>query len=188
MAICRYVIIILIIISCTYFSSVFADFNKLKNIKITSMDFLLSKFDDFFIKNLHKVLGNNPLAIRYESVNYNVVYEEGKNIEIILEAKMNQLRYKQKKYYPKLSDCNIVRNKIFYNKSGYTFFKRKINYTLDEDMMREILKKTIYNLENLDDELKKFLIDKTKIKVKIIHPNRNRNYSCSGNIADLELR
>ena len=101
---------------------------------------------------------------------------------------MNQLRYKQKKYYPKLVDCNIVRNKIFYNKSGYTFFKRKINYTLNEDMMREILKKAIYNLENLDDELKKFLIDKTKIKVKIIHPNRNRNYSCSGNIADLELR
>ena len=54
--------------------------------------------------------------------------------------------------------------------------------------MREILKKTIYNLENFDDELTNFLIDKTKIKVKIIHPNQNKNYSCFGNIADFELR
>ena len=54
--------------------------------------------------------------------------------------------------------------------------------------MREILKNSIYNLENLDDELTNFLIDKTKIKVKIIHPNQSKNYSCSGNIADFELR
>ena len=188
MAICRYILITLSFIFWIFSTSVFADFEKLKKTEITTMDFLLTKFDNFFIKNQHKMLSNNPLLVRYESISYDVIYKEGKNIEIIIEAKMNQIRYKQKKYYPKLSDCNIVRNKIFYNKSGYTFFKRNISYALDEDMMREILKKKIYNLENLDDELKKFLIDKTKIKVKIIHPNRNRNYSCSGNIADLELR
>ena len=188
MVICRYIVIILSIISAIYSSSVFADFNKLKNIKITSMDFLLTKFDNFFIKNQHKILSNNPLMIYYESLNYNVAYKEGKNIEVTIEAKMNQVRYKRKKYFPKLSDCNIVRNKIFYNKSGYTFYRRKKNYALDEEMMREILINSIYNLENLDDELKNFLVDKTKIKVKITHPNQNRNYSCSGNIADFELR
>tara|TARA_Y100000590_G_scaffold239897_1_gene269773 strand:- start:839 stop:1405 length:567 start_codon:yes stop_codon:yes gene_type:complete len=188
MVICRYIIIILSLISYTYSSSVFADFNKLKNIKITSMDFLLSKFDNFFIKNQHRILRRNPLMIYYESLNYNVVYKEGKNIVINIEAKMNRMRYKQKKYFPKLSDCNIVRNKIFYNKSGYTFFKRKKNYVLDKEIMTEILKNSIYNLENLDDEFKNFLIRQTKIKVKIIHPNQNKNYSCSGNIADIELR
>ena len=188
MAICKYIIIILSIIIYTYSSPVIADFNKLQNIKITSMDFLLSKFDNFFIKNQHKVLRNNPLMIYYESLNYSVSYKTGENIEVDIEAKMNQRRYKIKKYYPKLSDCNIVRNKIFYNKSGYTFYTTKRTYDLDEETMREILKKTIYNLENFDDELTNFLIDKTKIKVKIIHPNQNKNYSCFGNIADFELR
>ena len=79
-------------------------------------------------------------------------------------------------------------DKIFYNKSGYTFYRRNRTYDLDEEDMREILKKSIYNLENLDDELRNFLIDKTKIKINIIHPNRNKNHSCSGNIADFELR
>ena len=80
MVTCRYIVIILSIISAIYSSSVFADFNKLKNIKITSMDFLLTKFDNFFIKNQHKILRNNPLMIYYESLSYNVAYKEGKNI------------------------------------------------------------------------------------------------------------
>ena len=80
----------------------------------------------------------------------------------------------------------INRCKKFY--PWLKFYRRKKNYALDEEMMREILINSIYNLENLDDELKNFLVDKTKIKVKIIHPNQSRNYSCSGNIADFELR
>ena len=188
MAICKYIIIILSIIIYTYAPATFADFNKLPNIKITSMDFLLTKFDNFFIKNQHKILRNNPLMIYYESLNYSVTYKKGENIEVAIEAKMNQKRYKRKKYFPKLPDCNIVRNKIFYNKSGYTFYKRNRTYDLDEEVMREILKKSIYNLENIDDELVSFLIDKTKIRVNIIHPNQNKNFSCSGNIADFELR
>ena len=97
MAICRYIIVILSIITCTYSSAVFADFNKLQDIKITSMDFLLTKFDNFFIKNQHKVLRGNPLMIYYESLNYSVTYQEGKNIKVTIEAKMNQRRYKKKK-------------------------------------------------------------------------------------------
>ena len=168
MAICKYIIIILSIIVYTYAPATFADFNKLQNIKITSMDFLLTKFDNFFIKNQHKILRNNPLMIYYESLNYSVTYKTGETIEVAIEAKMNQKRYKRKKYFPKLPDCNIVRNKIFYNKFGYTFYRRKKTHDLDEEMMKEILKYSIYNLENLDDELKNFLIDKTKVKVKII--------------------
>ena len=188
MVICRYIIIILSIISYVYASSVFADFNKLQNIKITSMDFLLTKFDNFFIKNQHKILGNNPLAVRYESISYNVIYEVEKSIQIFLEAKMDRYRYKSKKYFPKLVDCKIVRNRIFFNKFGYTGITRKKNYSLSEIEMREVIKKTIYNLENLDESLKDFLIDKTKINVEIIHPIKIKSISCSGNLTDIELR
>ena len=62
------------------------------------MDFLLTKFDNFFIKNQHKILSNNPLLVRYESISYDVIYIEGKNIEIFLEAIMDRSRYKKKKY------------------------------------------------------------------------------------------
>ena len=54
--------------------------------------------------------------------------------------------------------------------------------------MREILKNSIYNLQSLDDELKDFLIDKTKISIEIIHPIQSKNRLCSGKIIDFELR
>ena len=101
---------------------------------------------------------------------------------------MDRYRYKSKKYFPKLVDCNIVRNRIFFNKFGYTGITRKKNYSLSEIEMREVIKKTIYNLENLDESLKDFLIDKTKINVEIIHPIKIKSISCSGNLTDIELR
>ena len=94
----------------------------------------------------------------------------------------------EKKYFPKLVDCNIIRNKIFYNKLGYSGFLRKKNYSLSEVDMRETLKRIIYNLENFDEATKDFLIEKTIIKVEVIHPRKVRSISCSGNIADIELR
>ena len=78
MAICRYILITLSFIFWIFSTSVFADFEKLKKIEITTMDFLLTKFDNFFIKNQHKILTNNLLIVRYESVNYDVIYKEEK--------------------------------------------------------------------------------------------------------------
>ena len=101
---------------------------------------------------------------------------------------MDRYRYKKKKYFPKLVDCNIIRNRIFYNKIGYTGFTRKKNYSLSEEGMREILKIAIYNLENFDETTKDFLIEKTQIQVKVIHPIKIKNVSCSGNLTDIELR
>ena len=100
---------------------------------------------------------------------------------------MDQNRYKLKKYSPKKVDCNIIRNRIFYDKVGYSAFKRKLNYTLSEAEMVEILKAKIYNLENFDEELKSFLVNKTKIMITIKNPIRKQTISCSGNLSDLEL-
>tara|TARA_B100000470_G_C19744758_1_gene370912 strand:- start:211 stop:432 length:222 start_codon:yes stop_codon:yes gene_type:complete len=71
---------------------------------------------------------------------------------------------------------------------GYTAFRRKINYALSESEMVEILKTTIYNLENFDEELKSFLINKTKIMITIKNPVRKQTISCSGKLSDLELK
>ena len=188
MAICRYILITLSFIFWIFSTSVFADFEKLKKTEITTMDFLLTKFDNFFIKNQHKILDQNPLNVRYQGINYYVNYEKEKEIKVIIYAVMDKIRYKKKKYFPKLVDCNIIRNKIFYNQFGYSAFLRKKTYSLDEDLMREILKNTIYNLQGLNEELKDFLIDKTKISIEIIHPIQSKNRSCSGNISDFELR
>ena len=187
MAICRYILITLSFIFCIFSTSLFADFKKLKKIEITPMDFLLTRFDNFFIKNQHKILSNNPLMVKYESIRYDVIYKEEKNIEIYLEAKMDQNRYKLKKYSPKKVDCNIIRNIIFYDMIGYSAFRRKINYALSESEMVEILKTAIYNLENFNEELKSFLINKTKIVITIKNPIRKQAISCSGNLSDLQL-
>ena len=49
---------------------------------------------------------------------------------------MDQRRYKRKRYKPKLSDCNIVRNLIFFNQHGYGFFQKRNKY-LDPEIMKE---------------------------------------------------
>ena len=188
MAICRNIILILGVLFWIFSLPAFADFKKIKNINITTLDFLFLKFDNFFIKNQHKILDQNPFNVRYQGINYYVNYKKEKEIEVKIYAVMDQIRYKRKKYYPKLVDCNIIRNKIFYNKYGYSAFLRKKNYVLDENLMREILKKTVYNLQGLNEELKDFLIDKTKIYIEVVHPNKSRNRLCSGNITDFELR
>ena len=80
MAICRYILTTLSFIFWIFSTTVFADFEKLKKTEVTTMDFLLIKFDNFFIKNQHKILSNNPLLVRYESIRYEVVYIEEKNM------------------------------------------------------------------------------------------------------------
>ena len=185
---CKYIFFIILSFFWINSLTALAEFKKLDSVNITAMDFLLTKFDNFFIKNQHKILGNNPLAVRFESINYDVIYEKEKNIQINLQAIMDTHRYKRKKYYPKLVDCNIIRNRIFFNKLGYTGFTRKKNYSLSEVEMREDLKRMIYNLENFDEKTKDFLIDKTIINIEVVHPRKIRNITCSGNITDIELR
>ena len=46
-------------------------------------------------------------------------------IFINLYAVMDKNRYSKKRYKQKMSDCNQIRNLIFYNKYGYKFFSQK---------------------------------------------------------------
>tara|TARA_B100001540_G_scaffold29648_1_gene25572 strand:+ start:208 stop:777 length:570 start_codon:yes stop_codon:yes gene_type:complete len=189
MVICKYILFFFSIVFCTFSIPLNADFKKLDDVQISPIDFLMVKFDNFFIKNKNKIIDSNPFSVSYQEVNYYVVYEKNEHFQIFIEAVMDKHRYtKVKKYYPKNADCNVVRNRIFFNKFGYSIFRRKKNNALNEDMMREILIGNIFNLEYLNDDMKDFLIQNTKIKVQITHPEKGRFITCSGNIIDVELQ
>ena len=186
---CKRIILIVNLVYFLFLSFAHGDFNKLDSTKISVMDFLLVKFDNFFIKNKDKIINSNPFSVSYQHVNYQVIYEENQDIQIFVEAIMDKHRYtKVKKYYPKDTDCNIVRNKIFFDKFGYTIFRRKQNNSLNEEMMKEILINNIFNLQYLDSESRDFLIENTKIKVQVTHPEKNRFITCSGKLMDIVLK
>ena len=188
MGICKNRLLVLSIVFYTFATPLNADFKKLSDVQISAIDFLMVKFDNFFIKNKNKIIDSNPFSVSYQSVNYYVIYEENEHFQVFIEAIMDKYRYtKVKKYYPKNTDCNVVRNRIFFDKFGYSIFRRKKNNALNETMMREILINNIFNLEYLNDDMKNFLIKNTRIKVQITHPEKGRFITCSGNIMDIEL-
>ena len=70
----------------------------------------------------HGLLGAQPMAFRiqYESVGSQVDFSEKESkIIISIIGIMDKKRYSQKKYKPKISDCNILRNILIYGKYGY---------------------------------------------------------------------
>ena len=83
---------------------------------------------------------------------------------------MNKKRYKSKKYYQKIRDCNEIRNKIFMNKSGYSFFKKTYNNLVNEDTLSLAVKNNILNISSLDSKLTEELLENTFINIEIIHP------------------
>ena len=100
---------------------------------------------------------------------------------------MNKKRYSSKKYYPKLRDCNQVRNKIFVNKYGYNPFSQNFNNLVNEDILTNKINDQVLNISTLNDSFKDKILDKTKIKINIIHPKKDKSISCSGRLIDSEL-
>ena len=101
---------------------------------------------------------------------------------------MDKIRYKSKKYFPKVKDCNQLRNKIFTNKYGYSLFSQKLNNLVNQDMISGSISEKILNITNLNDDTKKDMLEKTEVKISILHPNNERSIVCYGNITDVELK
>ena len=101
---------------------------------------------------------------------------------------MDKHRYSKKKYKQKLSDCNQVRNLIFYRKHGYRFFTQKRDTSLSAELMTDIFIEVFFNNINFNDKEIDFLIDKMFINVTIFHPINNKELSCSGKVNDYELK
>ena len=101
---------------------------------------------------------------------------------------MDKARYSKKKYKQKLSDCNQVRNLIFYQKHGYKFFTQKRDPSLSQETMEKIFKEVFFKNINFTEQETIFLLDKMFINITILHPIQKRELSCFGKVNDYELK
>ena len=165
-----------------------SSFKEIENSKISIIDLVIFKIETFMIKNKQRMFVQDPFKILYEEIGINVKYVEGQKIHISVLGIMNKARYKKvKKYKPNIKDCNVMRNKIFYNKYGYSPIRRKKTLELDENYMKIILKEHVFNLNSLDEKKVEFLIDNSYIEILIAHPLPRYNISCMGKLTDFEL-
>ena len=141
MAICKKKIADFIFYICLIFiitNSVYsATFNQIENKKTSYLDFILLKIENRLIQR-HGLLGAQPMALRiqYQKVGSQVDFSKKESkIIISIMGVMDKKRYSQKKYTPKLSDCNILRNILLYGKYGYNLiFQKRNKYLTNADM------------------------------------------------------
>ena len=170
-------------------TSIYSQKIDLSKINISVRDYILLKYDLFFLKNKYRLATNQTLRtmIDYQSMSFNLTIDDQNVFKLKIVAVMNRSRYQKKRYYPKNIDCNIVRNKLFLDKYGYTFWKRKRSYAFDEEDIQNVLINTIYRSENLSEKIMKELIDQTMIEIDIIHPRIDKSIKCSGKITQVIL-
>ena len=165
-----------------------SSFEKIEKSKVSILDLVIFKIETFMIKNKQRMFVQDPFKILYQEIGINVKYVPKEKIHISVLGVMDKIRYKKtKKYKPNIKDCNVIRNKIFYNKYGYSPIRRTKTLELDENYMKEILKEYVFNLNSLDENQIDFLIDNTYIEILISHPLPKYNVSCIGRLTAFEL-
>lgn len=196
MAICKKKIIVRTILSILLIfiviNSSYADltFKKLENKKVPFLDFFLLKFEITLIKR-SQILRNQIFAsrVQYSNINIQVDYDKKREqIFINMYAIMDRKRYSKKKYEQKLSDCNQIRNLIFYQRHGYKFFTQKRNPVLSQGIMEDIFKEVFFNNISFNEEEIDFLLNKMFVDVTIFHPVKKMELNCSGKVNDYELK
>ena len=147
------------------------------------------KFNEFFIKNKNRLitLRQMPTMIVYQNIDVRSKFNDQEELIINVKATMDKGRYKKKKYLPKNSDCNSLRNKWLTGLTGYSFFSHKRNYKVSEDDLEQVLKDEIYDIDELTDNEISDLIEKTKIEIEILHPNKLNSISCAGKLTQITL-
>ena len=178
---------ILIFTSFSYGSQ---NFKQLENKKVSYLDFFLLKFENIITKRA-QVLRRQVFATRvqYSNIGIQVNFDEKKEeIFINIYAIMDKYRYSKKKYKQKLSDCNQVRNLIFYQQHGYKFFTQKRDPALSQGIMEDIFKEVFFNNISFNEKEINFLLEKMFVNVTILHPIKKRELSCYGKVNDYELK
>ena len=171
-------------------SNAAVNFKSFEKKQTPYLEFLLLKLENKLI-NRTGVLSSEvfPTRVQYSYVGIGINYDKTNNkIDINIQAIMDKHRYTKKKYKQKLSDCNIVRNLIFYQKTGYRFFTQKRDLYFSEGMMKKIFIEAFLNNLNLDENEIHFLLDNMFVKVKIIHPVNRTELICTGKVNDFELQ
>ena len=195
MVICKKKIIINIILSALLIFAVIKpadaelNFKSFETKKVSYMDFFLLKFESLLIRR-SQALRKQLFATRvqYSNIGIQVDFDNKKEkISINIYAIMDRIRYKKKNYIQKLSDCNQVRNLIFYQKHGYKFFTQKRDPAFSEGVMEDIFKRVFFENLSFNEKEKSFLVNKMFVDVTIFHPITKRELSCSGKANDYEL-
>ena len=181
------IIFILLLLFFTQTDLTANTFDDLKDSKKTSyLDFVLLKIEQRLIQR-HGLLGPQPVALRvqYQSIGSQVDFiEEDSRIVISIVGVMNKQRYSEKKYIPKLQDCNVLRNMLLYGKYGYSLIFQKRNKYLTNIHMEEIFIGRFLNNLSLSDKEKEFILKNTYAKVQVIDPVRGKDFYCTGKISE----
>ena len=101
---------------------------------------------------------------------------------------MDRDRYSKKRYEQKISDCNQIRNLIFYQKHGYKFLTQKRDPLLSQGVMEDIFKDVFFSNISFDKDEIDFLLSKMFVNVTIFHPIKKIELTCSGKVNDYELK
>ena len=182
-----FIIIFLLFTQTTLAVSIFEDLKE--NKKTSYLDFVLLKIEQRLIQR-HGLLGAQfmVLRIQYQSVGSQVDFlEKESKITISIIGVMDKTRYSQKKYIPKISDCNVLRNILLYGKYGYNLiFQKRNTFLTNADMEEIFLTRFLHNL-SLSKKEKNYILNNTLVRVQVIDPVRGNDVFCTGKIArDLE--
>ena len=195
MVICEKKIIINIILSVLLILAVIKpgyaeiNFKSFETKKVSYLDFFLLKFENTITKR-SRVLKRQLFATRvqYSNIGIQVDFDNKKEkITVNIYAIMDRNRYSKKNYKQKLSDCNQVRNLIFYQKHGYKFFTQKRDPALSQGVMEDIFKDAFFNNLSFNEREIKFLLNRMFVNVTIFHPLKKKELFCSGKVNDYEL-
>ena len=195
MVICEKKIIINIILSVLLILAVIKpgyaelNFKSFETKKVSYLDFFLLKFENTITKRSQALRRQLfPTRVQYSNIGIQVDFDNKKEkITVNIYAIMDRNRYSKKNYKQKLSDCNQVRNLIFYQKHGYKFFTQKRDPALSQGVMEDIFKDAFLNNLNFNEREIKFLLNRMFVNVTILHPLKKKELSCSGKINDYEL-
>ena len=160
-------------------------FKDLQDKKTSYLDFVLMKIESRLVQR-HNLLGTQmmPVRIQFQNVGSQVdFFSKESRIVISIRGVMDKNRYSKKKYIPKLTDCNILRNILLYGKQGYHLILKKRNKFLTDSDMKDIFISRFLNNLTLSDEEKIYITENTFARVQIIDPVRGNDVFCSGNIA-----
>ena len=160
------------------FSVSFADinFNNLKNKKVSYLDFFLLKYESALMRKAGVLSAQMfPTRVQYSNIGVRVKYLSKKNeIHTELYAIMDKNRYSKKKYTQKITDCNQVRNLMFYGRTGYSLFRQKRSADLSTDLMNRRFKANFFQDVRFTEKEMNFLINNMFVKVTVFHPiNKN---------------
>ena len=194
MVICKkkklnFIFSLFLILIFSNFSNADESFKKLENKKVSYLDFFLLKFENTIIKRA-QILRRQLITTRvqYSNIGIQVDLDEKKEeILINIYAIMDKNRYQKKRYEQKLSDCNQVRNLIFYKRLGYKVFSQKRDPSLSEGLMEDIFKENFFNNLSFSDKEIEFLLNSMFVNVTILNPVSKIELSCYGKANVYEL-